>query len=71
MKYVINDFSDSFPVSLLRNNKPFFEFNKIVCHSIPKGSLGPQERDLEKLGERDSRNGRDDKIIILIYIKHA
>lgn len=37
---------------------------KMVCHSILKESLGPQER--EKSGERDSRNGRDDKIIILI-----
>lgn len=35
---------------------------KMVCHSILKESL--QER--EKSGERDSRNGRDDKIIILI-----
>lgn len=35
---------------------------KMVCHSILKESL--QER--EKSRERDSRNGRDDKIIILI-----
>lgn len=64
MKYVIDDFSDSFSVSLFRNNKPFFDLKKMVCHSILKESLGPQER--EKSGERDSRNGRDDKIIILI-----